>query len=74
VVDALLLVVDEAIKLAVPGLHYALAVPAGDGGRWMDGAALHEAVTTSGCPRYDCRLLHIQTSALKDQIGIMPLA
>ena len=42
-VEALLLVVREAIELAVPGLHCALAVPARDGGRWVDGAALHEA-------------------------------
>lgn len=43
VADFVLQVVRETVARAVPGLHFALAVPARVGGRWEQGAALHEA-------------------------------
>ena len=43
IADFLLEVVGEKVARAMPGLHFALAVPARVGGRWEQGATLHEA-------------------------------
>jgi hypothetical protein len=43
VVKALLRMVGQAVTHMMPSLHFALAVPSLDGGRWVGGAKLHDA-------------------------------